>query len=325
MQKNASKPKLNVADAKIETAISLKNLTKLYTLKSGAKKAIDDINLNIPTGEIFGILGPNGAGKSTIINIISGITEKTSGEIFIMGQDMSKNANLCKHKIGTAIQEVMLDPFFTVKEYLTFIAGYYEIDRKEAKNRIEEVCGNLDLLPHLEKNTRMLSGGMKRRLIIAKALIHNPDIIILDEPTAGVDIELRNSLWNYMVSLNKAGKTIILTTHYLQEAEQFCDNIAFISDGKIILEDTKTNILQRVNTKKITLLIENEGDFKLPEGCTKQATDKGILLEFTYNPKVFSLEKLFQSLYEAKVSIKDISTLEPNLDDIFLSIYKHNV
>jgi ABC-2 type transport system ATP-binding protein len=310
-----------------ETAIELRNLTKNYTLRGGVKTALSDVSLSIPKGSVFGILGPNGAGKSTIINIISGILKKTSGEIFVSGKDASLDLNFAKMQIGTAIQEVVLDPFFTVLQYLTFTAGYYGITGLNAKQRIEEVCNRLQLIEHLQKNTRMLSGGMKRRLIIAKALIHNPEIIILDEPTAGVDIELRASLWKYMQDLNREGKTIILTTHYLQEAQDFCDRIAFINNGKIILEDNKDNILKLLNSKKILFLLKNDlPNFDLPSNCvlTKKNVPGGMELELIYNPLSFKLEDFLQKLYDAKAQVKDITSVEASLDDIFISIFKKN-
>lgn len=299
-------------------AITLTNLTKEYKVHNGTKLALNSVNLSIPKGIIFGLLGPNGAGKSTIINIISGLIEATSGSIFVMGKDFAKDPNFCKQKIGTAIQEVLLDPFFTVEEYLTFIAGYYGISAKKARIRIEEVCEHLSLIPHLKKNTRMLSGGMKRRLIVAKAILHNPDIIILDEPTAGVDIELRNSLWNFMLKLNKEGKTIILTTHYLKEAEDFCDRIGFINNGSIILENSKSKILKNITSKSIVLEIEGNINFTLP----KEASLNGKYLTITFNEKNFDLTLLLQSLLSCGVKIFNIQTKETTLDDIFLSLFK---
>ena len=300
-------------------AIKLEGLTKEYPLQGGVKMALNGVNLTIPKGLIFGLLGPNGAGKSTIINIISGIIQATSGNVFVMGKDFNKDQKFCKQKIGTAVQEVLLDPFFSVEEYLTFIAGYYGISGKKTKERIHEVCESLSLTAHLKKNTRMLSGGMKRRLLVAKAIIHNPDIIILDEPTAGVDIELRNSLWDFMLKLNKKeGKTIILTTHYLKEAEDFCDRIAFINNGNIILEDTKHKILQKINSKTIAFKIEGELDFTLPIGVSFKEGELKIMSK----ENNFDLTSFLHHLANSKVKIVDILTKETTLDDIFLSLFK---
>jgi ABC-2 type transport system ATP-binding protein len=304
-------------DAKLQ-AIVLQNLTKKY----GEKTVVDNVSLAIPKGIIFGLLGPNGAGKSSIINIISSIIKKTDGEVLILGKNLTTHTNKCKLSIGTAIQEIVLDPFFSVIEYLTFIAGYYGIYGDKAQNRIMEVCNALNLIEHLHKNTRMLSGGMKRRLIIAKAILHDPEIIILDEPTAGVDIELRSTLWDYMQKLNKQGKTIILTTHYLEEAEHFCDRIAFINQGKIILNDTKKNILKQINTKKVSIFLDktpNIEEFNIPNliaNCNQNS------LELTYNPANFEISSLIEKIANFGYKIKDFYTKEPNLDDIFLSVFK---
>jgi ABC-2 type transport system ATP-binding protein len=299
-------------------AITIRGLSKVYQGKRGVKKAVEDISFSIKRGTIYGILGPNGAGKSTIINIISGIINKTSGEILMDGEEISKNPEYFKRKIGTAVQEIMLDPFFSVKEYLEFTAGYYGLSGVKRKERIEEVCEALSLTPHFAKHTRMLSGGMKRRLVIAKALLHDPEIIILDEPTAGVDIELRTSLWNYVRKLNEQGKTIILTTHYLKEAEQFCDRIAFINEGKIVMEDTKDSILQHINTKKLILTFEGRIEMPTLSGCSIK--ENGNTVEITYNPILTDIGGLL-SQFDTK-KIRDISSVEPTLDDIFLSIFK---
>lgn len=310
----------NTPVADEEYAILTKDLVKSYKVGSVFKNVLDGVSLSIKKGSIYGILGPNGAGKTTIINIISGIIKKTSGDVFIDGIDLERDINSCKYKIGTAIQEVMLDPFFSVLDYLKFTAGYYNIPKSVANTRILEICQSLDLTPHLKKNTRMLSGGMKRRLIIAKALLHDPDIIILDEPTAGVDIELRNSLWMYVKKLNKMGKTIILTTHYLEEAQEFCDRIAFIDKGRIILEDSKDNILRKFNTKKIVFSVSGASSLKLPSGCVLAKNDN--LLELTYNPNNFDLSEFFTNLHESGVKIYNVSSFEPSLDDVFISIFK---
>lgn len=302
----------------ISEALVLKNLVKKY----GSRYALDDVSLSIPKGLIFGLLGPNGAGKSTMINIIAGITKQTSGDVFILGKDTKTHLNECKMLVGTAIQDVLLDPFFTVYEYLTFIAGYYGIYGKKAKNRIDEVCSALSLTPHLKKNTRMLSGGMKRRLVIAKAILHDPEIIILDEPTAGVDIELRKSLWSYVLELNKKGKTIILTTHYLEEAESFCHNLAFINEGKIILNEKTSTVLKTLNTKKISIFLEEGADVSKIKIENTILNNQENSIELTYNPLTSSIDEFLYLIHNAGLKVRDISTKEPNLDDIFLSIFK---
>lgn len=300
-----------------DSAIVLNNLTKKY----GDKTVLNNVSLSIPKGTIFGLLGPNGAGKSSIINIISGIVKQTSGEVFVMGKDIAKQSNECKMHIGTAIQEVLLDPFFAVIDYLTFMAGYYGLTKSQARKRIDEVCSALDLTEHLHKKTRMLSGGMKRRLIIAKALLHNPEIIILDEPTAGVDIELRTSLWKYMLDLQKQGKTIILTTHYLEEAESFCDHIAFLNHGNIILNDTKNNILERISNKNVILYVDQIKPFDAPQNCIIKTDNTTNSFELKYNPSVFEISTFLSLIESSGMKIQDVSSVEASLDDIFLSVF----
>jgi ABC-2 type transport system ATP-binding protein len=305
----------------VSEALVLKNLVKKY----GSRYALENVSLSIPKGLIFGLLGPNGAGKSTMINIIAGIIKQTSGDVFILGKDTKAHLNECKMLVGTAMQDVLLDPFFTVYEYLTFTAGYYGIYGKKAKTRIEEICSALSLIPHLKKNTRMLSGGMKRRLIVAKAILHDPEIIILDEPTAGVDIELRNSLWDYVLELNKQGKTIILTTHYLEEAQNFCHNLAFINEGKIILNEKTPNVLKTLNSKKISVFLEDGADLSKINLQNATLNNKERLIELTYNPLTFSIDEFLNLINNYGLKVRDVSTKEPTLDDIFLSIFKKHV
>ncbi len=308
-----------------ESAVSIQGLVKKY----GERAVVDGVSLEIEKGAIFGLLGPNGAGKSSIINIISGISRQTSGEVFVLGKNIKTHLNECKMQIGTAIQEVFLDPFFSVETYLTFIAGYYGITGKKARARIEEVCFALNLTEHLKKNTRLLSGGMKRRLIIAKALLHDPEVLILDEPTAGVDIELRNSLWQYVESLNKQGKTIILTTHYLEEAQNFCHKIAFIEKGKIILNDSKQNILKNIGEQREMMLfmkteaLEGAKNLAIEMGASAQA--KEGFLTLNYNKNGFSILQFFQKLNSFNIEIEEIKTKEKTLDDVFISIFKKYV
>ena len=298
-------------------AIILEGLTKKY----GNKTVLNNISLSIPKGLIFGLLGPNGAGKSSMINIISGLIPQTSGEVTIMGKNTKIYPTECKKIIGTAIQEVLLDPFFSVKDYLTFMAGYYGISKQDAQKRIKEVCTPLSLMEHLHKNTRMLSGGMKKRLIVAKALLHNPEIIILDEPTAGVDIELRTSLWNYILELQKQGKTIILTTHYLEEAQSFCDNIAFINHGNIIANDKKQNILSQFHLKTASIFVDKIIEFKAPQNCNLEFVEAKNTIIARYNPTDFDFFNFVSYLNNLGMKILDISTKEATLDDVFLSIF----
>jgi ABC-2 type transport system ATP-binding protein len=294
-----------------QNAILCKNLRKEYQVAGKTTEVLSIEELAIKKGTFFGILGHNGAGKSTLINIISSIIEKTAGNVEIFGQNIEKNPQFAKNKIGTAIQEIQLDPFLTVTETLDFQAGYYGISKKERK--IEELLHNLGLYEHRNKRSRMLSGGMQRRLVIAKALVHNPEIIILDEPTAGVDIELRANLWSFINTLKNSGKTIIITTHYLEEAQELCDEIAFIKGGKIILNDKKTNILSLMDKK--TLIVKSKSEI-LPqiEGVTINLHSIGF--EIIYAPSVIKTIDLIDKL-KTQIEIQDLTIKDATLDAIF--------
>ena len=232
-------------------AIYIKNLNKSFESKKTKEKitALNNINLKIPQGSLFAILGLNGAGKSTLINILAGLTIKNSGSVKINGYDIDKNRKEASCQIGIVPQEINFDPFFTPKEILDVQSGLYGIRKK---NRItEKILEDLDLLDKANAYSRSLSGGMKRRLMIAKALIHQPTVLVLDEPTAGVDVNLRRQLWKYIIKLNKMGTTILLTTHYIEEAEKLCDRISIINKGELIMAETKVKIMNRFKKKKL--------------------------------------------------------------------------
>ena len=229
--------------------VDVKNLTKKYENKDSF--ALDHINLKIEQGSIFGLLGPNGAGKSSFINIISGLSNKTSGKVLVCGVDLDIDPKTIKGNIGVVPQEINIDPFFSPLEIMNIQSGMYGVKKKDNNNL--EILKKLDLYHKANSYSRSLSGGMKRRLMVAKAMVHNPPLLILDEPTAGVDVELRKNLWNYIKSLNKLGVTIILTTHYLKEAEILCDQIAVINKGKVIACDTKKNLLKLIDEKELTI------------------------------------------------------------------------
>ena len=219
-------------------------------------KALVDFNINIPKGSIYGLLGPNGAGKSTFINILGSLVIKDSGKVKICGIDIDEDAKEGRKKIGIVPQELNIDPFFTPIELLELQAGLYGVRKKDRKS--EEILSKVGLLEQKNAYARTLSGGMRRRLLVAKALVHNPEIIILDEPTAGVDVELRKNLWNYIKDLNKKGTTICLTTHYLEEAENLCDHITIINKGKILKSDTKENILNLIGKKTVSFVLDEK-------------------------------------------------------------------
>lgn len=301
-------------------AIEISGLKKTYkkSKKSAEKIALKSIDLQIKKGSFFGLLGPNGAGKSTIINVLAGLVNKTSGVVKIGGIDIDKNLQETKFKIGIVPQELVLDPFFNVRETLEIYAGYYGI--RKADRRTDEIIEALGLKDKATATPRSLSGGMRRRLLVAKALVHNPEILVLDEPTAGVDVELRNQLWEYVKKLNKAGTTILLTTHYLEEAEELCDEIAVINHGEVIAHDRKENLMKLLSNKE--LIITAVADVtniefleKLPQLRSKLiARDK---ISITYDPEKIEVEKILQTISDNKIQIRDISTKQPDLEEIF--------
>ena len=299
-------------------AIEIKNLNKIYkkSKRSPAKEALKSVDLKIKKGSFFGLLGPNGAGKSTIINILAGLVKKTSGEVKICGIDLEKDPQLAKFKIGIVPQELVIDPFFNVRETLEIYAGYYGIREKDRKT--DELNEALGLKDKEKSAPRSLSGGMRRRLLVAKALVHNPEVLVLDEPTAGVDVELRNQLWNYVKKLNQNGTTILLTTHYLEEAEELCDEIAIINHGSVIAHDRKENLMKLLNSKELIISSEvgSAEVIKLfPDLKTKViAADK---ISITYDPEKIAVAKILETLLNNKVQIKDISTNQPDLEEIF--------
>lgn len=299
-----------------DLALEIKNLAKTYKSNGQEVSALSDLSLNIKKGSIFGLLGPNGAGKSTLINILAGLVNKSSGTVKVLGHDIDKEYRKAKYKLGIVPQELVLDPFFSVKETLDIYAGYYGI--KSNKLRTEEIINALGLKDKTNSNPRALSGGMKRRLLVAKALVHSPDILILDEPTAGVDIELRRQLWDYVVTLNKAGTTIILTTHYLEEAEELCDEIAIINKGKLIAND-KTKNLKKIFGKKKIIVELKESEEKLEEDLKKDGFNinehKQIIVESEAGET--KLSKLLQILAQKQIPLQEIKSEESDLEDIF--------
>lgn len=307
-----------------DLAIEIKSLSKTYqkTAKSSSKEALKSINLEVKKGSFFGLLGPNGAGKSTIINILAGLVNKTSGQVKIAGIDIDQNQQLAKFKIGIVPQELVIDPFFNVRETLEIYAGYYGI--RKADRRTDEIISALGLKDKSKSKPRSLSGGMRRRLLVAKALVHNPEVLVLDEPTAGVDVELRNQLWEYVKNLNKSGTTILLTTHYLEEAEELCDEIAIINHGQVIAHDRKENLMQLMNSKELIINCDNPEKVSelLVDFNTKfLAKDK---ISITYDPSKISVDKIFVTLSSNQIQIKDISTNQPDLEEVFKHLVKSN-
>lgn len=306
-------------------AVEIKNLSKTYqkSKKSTAKIALKSIDLKIKKGSFFGLLGPNGAGKSTIINILAGLVNKSSGSVKIAGINIDEDAQAAKFKIGIVPQELVIDPFFNVRETLEIYAGYYGI--RKSQRRTDEIIQALGLKDKAASTPRSLSGGMRRRLLVAKALVHNPEILVLDEPTAGVDVELRNQLWNYVKKLNQGGTTILLTTHYLEEAEELCDEIAVINHGEVIAHDRTENLMKILSKKELIIscsaALQNiEFLQNVSQLATKLiAPDK---ISITYDPEKIEVEKILQMISDRKIQIRDISTQQPDLEEIFKHLIK---
>ena len=301
-------------------AIEIRGLTKTYDGqgKSPAKQALTGVDLDIPQGSVFGLLGPNGAGKSTLINILAGLVVKTSGQVTIWGFDQDRNPRQSRASIGVMPQELNLDPFFTPRGALEVQAGLYGVPR--AQRRSDEILRLIGLEDKAEAYARTLSGGMRRRLLLGKALVHHPHILVLDEPTAGVDIELRQMLWENVRKLNREGMTIILTTHYLEEAEEMCDEIAIINLGEVVARDSTANLLGRLDAK--TMIIQPDGPVKtLPQapGLTVSRRDGGAL-EITYHSAETPAEAVLAAVHKAGISIRDVKTEQADLQDVFLDL-----
>jgi len=298
--------------------IEVSGLTKKYA--SSNSFALDHIDLTIESGSIFGLLGPNGAGKSTFINILSGLTNKSSGKVKVCGIDLDENPKTVRGNIGIVPQEINIDPFFSPIQIMDIQAGLYGVKKNNNKNL--EILKNLNLLEKATAYSRSLSGGMKRRLMVAKAMVHNPPLLILDEPTAGVDVELRSKLWDSIRSLNKKGVTIILTTHYLKEAEILCDRIAVINKGKVIACDKKKRFMQLLDEKE--LIIEfSEQIKKIPNEIKKYCKKKSYKsLTLKFKKSKISTADIIKIFVEKKFKLKEISTKESDLEDIFIKLLK---
>jgi ABC-2 type transport system ATP-binding protein len=302
-------------------AIEATGLTKTYAAskRMPEKQALKGIDLAIPRGSIFGLLGPNGAGKSTFINILAGLVNKTSGKVKIWGIDADQKPRESRAALGVVPQEINMDPFFTPRETLDLMAGFYGVPPAERKG--DEVLDALGLGDKKNAYVRQLSGGMKRRLMVAKAMVHSPPILILDEPTAGVDVELRRSLWEYVRKLNARGVTIVLTTHYLEEAQEMCDEIAIVNHGQIIACEPTAKLLRRLNHKTLVVRPE-QGLTTVPQALADLTPTirKDGQLAITYKIGEQSIEQLLTRLREARVGIGDLATEEPDLEDVFVSL-----
>ena len=301
-------------------AIEISNLNKYYD-EDNKNFALNNVSLNIPAGSIFGLLGPNGAGKSTLINIISGAVIKTSGKVIVWGYDIDKHRKQSKLAIGVVPQELNIDAFFTPQETLNLHSGMFNVPKNSW--RTNELLELMDLSDKAKSYSRTLSGGMRRRLLVAKAMVHSPPIVILDEPTAGVDVELRQKLWKYFKKLNKQGVTIILTTHYLEEAENLCDHIAIVNKGKIIANETKKSLLTKSNKKIINIKLSKNEFSEKDKNFLKNIGELIIYenqVEFHFNPNKVSTKKVIETLYNSDLDIIDFSTKDISLEDIFINM-----
>ena len=301
-------------------AIEAKGLVKIYpaTKTMPAKTALAGIELMIPRGSIFGLLGPNGAGKSTFINILAGVSVKTSGMVRIWGRDIDVQPRDARAAIGVVPQELAVDVFFTPEESLEVQAGFYGVPRKE--RHTAELLAALGLSDKAKAYVRQLSGGMKRRLLVANALVHNPPVLILDEPTAGVDVELRRQLWAYVMELNRLGVTIVLTTHYLQEAEELCDTIAIMNRGEVVACEPKTSLLRRMDIRTVVITPESALTAPPPLGRFEGRLRADGNLAVDFKTSESSVETVLAAVRAAGVHIKDLRTEDPDLEDIFMSL-----
>ncbi|MEA3002066.1 MAG: type transport system ATP-binding protein [Sphingomonadales bacterium] len=299
-----------------EAAIAIADLQKTY---QGGKRALDGVSIDVPRGQIFGLLGPNGAGKSTLINILAGLVNKSGGTATIWGFDIDRHPRNAKVSIGIVPQEIVFDPFFTPAETLEIQAGLYGVPRE--RRRTAELLRAMHLEDKANAYSRTLSGGMKRRLLVAKAMVHSPPILVLDEPTAGVDIELRQQLWSYVRRLNANGVTIVLTTHYLEEAEQLCDRIAIINHGRVIANETTRTLVGMAQEKAVEVVVDRDVTQVPDAPCFEKIELKGErTLAVTYRKDKVNAGEVLAALQRDGLGIVDVSTREADLEDVFLNL-----
>ncbi len=299
-----------------EAAISIVDLQKTY---KGGKRALDGVSLDVPRGGIFGLLGPNGAGKSTMINILAGLVMKSGGSASIWGFDIDEHPRNAKRAIGIVPQEILFDPFFTPFEALEIQAGLYGVPKGERRSM--ELLRAVHLEDKANAYSRTLSGGMKRRLLVAKAMVHSPPILVLDEPTAGVDVELRQQLWDYVRSLNAQGVTIVLTTHYLEEAEELCDRIAIINHGKLIANEATRDLLAMAQEKVVEVVVDRDVAAPPENRCFDKIELQGErTLTITYRKDRVNAGEVLAALQKEGLGVIDVSTREADLEDVFLNL-----
>ena len=303
-------------DPMSEAAIRIEGLSKVY---AGGKQALSEVSLDVPRGQIFGLLGPNGAGKSTLINILAGLVNKTAGTAEIWGFDIDRNPRNAKASIGIVPQEILFDPFFTPFETLENQAGLYGVPK--GKRQTAELLRAVHLEDKANAYARTLSGGMKRRLLVAKAMVHSPPILVLDEPTAGVDIELRQQLWSYVRELNRGGVTVVLTTHYLEEAEELCDRIAIINHGRLIANEPTRTLVGMALEKAVEVTVDRDLTEAPAAACFQKIELKSPrTVVITYSKDKANAGEVLASLQAAGLGIVDVSTREADLEDVFLNL-----
>lgn len=299
-------------------AIQITNIQKRYQ----SLKALDGVSLSVEEGEFFGLLGPNGAGKTTLISILAGLNRADAGSITVQGHDVVTDYRNARRQLGVVPQELVFDPFFTVRETLRMQSGYFGL--KNNDRWIDEIMENLDLSNKADTNMRALSGGMKRRVLVAQALVHKPPVIVLDEPTAGVDVELRQTLWQFIARLNREGHTVVLTTHYLEEAQALCNRIAMLKLGKVVALDSTANLIKRISGSQLRVTLAPSGVLALPASLR----DKVISHEVQADPRQFALRVTDYNHVECMLAafradgciIEDMHLLQADLEDVFLQI-----
>ena len=298
-------------------AISFKSVSKVYPSSRGSRDnavtALDGVSLDIGQGEFFGLLGPNGAGKTTMISILAGLTRPTHGSVSVLGCDVQADYALARRKLGVVPQELVFDPFFNVREALRIQSGYFGILRNDAW--IDELLDSLGLADKANSNMRQLSGGMKRRMLVAQALVHKPPVIVLDEPTAGVDVELRQTLWHFVAKLNKQGHTVLLTTHYLEEAEALCGRIAMLKSGRVVALDRTSELLKSVSGNVLRFKL----DVELPKALADKARVTGRIVQFPAHD-AFEIESYLCAVREAGLHAEDVEIRKADLEDVFLDV-----
>lgn len=294
-------------------AVSIQSVSKTYTSSKGDFQALQNVSLDIAEGEFFGLLGPNGAGKTTLISMLAGLAKPSSGHIMVMGKHVQKDFAAARKQLGVVPQELVFDPFFNVRETLRLQSGYFGVKNNDAW--IDELLESLGLADKAHANMRQLSGGMKRRVLVAQALVHKPPIIVLDEPTAGVDVELRQTLWHFISKLNKQGHTVLLTTHYLEEAEALCSRIAMLKQGKVVALDATSNLLKTASSN----VLQFKTDSALPAALAAVARVTGRVVQLPAQGPA-DIERFLAALREANVVMEDMEIRRAELEDVFLQV-----